>query len=251
MSFGGSVYGNQLQTPTVNGYTFANKESVIDKTMLRFSMWKTTLRISIYPLIESDSDEVKYDWKNGVSIFLVPAKAMMFAEILKKYKEDPIGTSNNGVASGQGLISVVNPADYGKPDAGPVISIRKINEKGQVELSYAYELKHNFYNAVIGFDERSGSYKQNFENFNMLELDMFIIQLEQYCAAMSNAYAFASLQQAYPIYDKIATKLGVDLNSNYNSGYANKSYFANSNQQQQNNDDIENTDLSSIMGSMK
>ena len=54
---------------------------------------------------------------------------------------------------------------------------------------------------------------------------MMITQLDSYYQAMSNSYAFSTIDNMYPYLDKIASKLGVDLNSNLNGGSFNKSYF--------------------------
>ena len=61
--------------------------------------------------------------------------------------------------------------------------------------------------------------------FKYLDLDMIITQLDSYYQAMSNSYAFSTIDNMYPYLDKIASKLGVDLNSNFNGGSFNKSYF--------------------------
>lgn len=225
-AFGG--YQQQMNTPTIYGYSFFNKESVVSKTMLQFSMWKTTLKVAIYPLIESDSDEVKYDRKNGCAIFLIPAKAHMFAELLRGFKQDPKKFNDTSIPSGQGLISIVSGDYFGKKDAGPCIVIRRVNgSTGQVELSYAFEIRTKSHNVVTAFDETTGKFEQDFDRFKYLDLDMMITQLDAYYNAMSNAYAFSTVDNMYPYLDKIASKLGVDLNSNFNSGAFNKSYFNN------------------------
>ena len=54
------------------------------------------------------------------------------------------------------------------------------------------------------------------------------MQLESYFSAMTNTIAFTVAEAMYPTLDKIASKLGVDLNSNYNGGsYKSNSYFNN------------------------
>lgn len=224
-AFGG--YQNQnMNTPTIYGYSFFNKESIVSKTMMQFSMWKTTLKIAIYPLIESDSDEVKYDRKNGCAIFLIPSKAKMFAELLKGFKENPKKYSGMSIPSGQGLITIVSGDYFNKKDAGPCIIIRKVNgQTGQVELSYAFETRMKLHSIVTNYDETTGKFDQDTDMFKYLDLDMMITQLDSYYQAMSNSYAFSTIDNMYPYLDKIASKLGVDLNSNLNGGSFNKSYF--------------------------
>lgn len=252
------MYNDQKFSPTVAGISFANKMSTVDKTLLRFSMWKTTLKISIYPIIENgaDDDKVSFDFSNGVSIYLVPAKALMFAHILEDYKENRSQT-DIGVAAGQGLITVASPKAFGKDpkDTGTIICIRRVNKNGQVESSYCYETRKDAYESIIGFDDKTGSFKQEKTKFNDLELDMIIRQLIDYACAMNNAYAFATLNQAYPYYDKMASKLGVDLSANngYGGNYRNQSYFSNNNngqgfgQSSQPEQQVTNNELMDIM----
>lgn len=227
-AFGGYSNQQNMNTPTIYGYSFFNKESTVSKTMMQFSMWKTTLKIAIYPLIESDSDEVKYDRKNGCAIFLVPAKAKMLADIIKGFKQDQKKYNGMSIPAGQGLISIVSGEYFGKKDAGPCIIIRKVNySTGQVELSYAFETRQKLYNVVTAYDEKTGKFDQDFEQFKDLDLDMIVNQLEAYYHAMTNAFAFSTIDNMYPYLDKIASKLGVDLNSNFNGGTISRSYFSN------------------------
>lgn len=240
-------YGNQNQvSPTLYGFSLFNKESTIDKTMMSFSMWKTTIKLAIYPLIESDDDQIKYDRKNGIAIYLTPQKAMMFAQILRDFRdkwqtEDLEKVDNSGIVSGQSLIAICSPHFFKKDPktTGPSIIIRRVTEDGHVEASYAYECRVNFYNAIKDYDEKTGKYKQDFDRFNNVEIDSIIMQLETYFSAMTNSVAFTVAESLYPTLDKIASKLGVDLNSNYNGGqYKSNSYFGgnnNQNRQQQSN----------------
>ena len=240
-------YGNQNQiSPTLYGYSLFNKDSAIDKTMMSFSMWKTTIKMAIYPLIESDDDQIKYDRKNGIAIYLTPQKAMMFAQILKEFRDkwqtdDLKKVDNSGIVSGQSLVAVCSPQFFNKDPktTGPSIVVRRVTDDGHVEASYAYECKVNFYNAIRDYDEKTGKYKQDFTQFNNVELDTIIMQLESYFSAMTNTVAFTVAESLYPTLDKIASKLGVDLNSNYNGGqYKSNSYFGgngNNNKPQQQN----------------
>lgn len=217
-------------SPSVYGFGFSNSESTIDKTNISFTMWKTTLKISIAPLVES-GNEFHIDRKNSVSIFLTPAKAKMFADILRKYKLDPEKYNNFGVASGKSLITVMSPKSFNKPDGGAVINIKNVNsEAGTVEASYSYEIKTKSYNLVSGYDEKNGSFQQDFKEYREIELDLMIIQLDEYVKAMTNTVAFATIHNVYPYLDKMASKMGVDLSGGYgSSNYRNQSYFTQNN----------------------
>lgn len=218
-----------LPSPTVYGFNFYNKNSTVDKTMLSCSMWKTTIRISIFPLIESENDDqVKYDRKGGISIYLTPYKAYMFAELLKKFKEDPETCTNRGIPSGLALISVEDPRfapGYKRPDANTLISIRKVNPEGGVDASYAYELNRETDGIVKDYNQETGQFSKDYEMMKGTELELLIIQLETYCRAMTNSTAFSVIEQQYPYLDKIANKLGVELMTNYGSSYKSNSYF--------------------------
>lgn len=221
---------NQTQnTPSVSGYAFFNKESGVDKTMLSFNMWKTTIRASIYPLIESENDDqVKYDRKGGISIYLSPFKAAMFAELIRKFMKDPQAYSGKGVPSGQALITIEDPSiaeGFNKPGANPLIVIRKINPEGGVEMCYAYETNKDFYAVIEKYNQNTGEFVKNTEEFKQLELHLIARQLETYCEAMGNSIAFAVNEQTFQHLDKIANKLGVELLSSYSSSYKSNSYF--------------------------
>jgi len=223
-------YTNQNQnTPSVYGYSFFNKFSTIDKTMLSFSMWKTTICAGIFPLIESENDDqIKYDKKGGIRIYLTPFKAHMFAELIRRFKQDPKTYSGKGVPSGQALISIESPKvtpGYKNPDANPLIVIRKVSQDGSLEVSYAYEINNEFYSVIENYDKNTGEFVKNPNEFDGMELDLIITQLESYCEAMSNSIAFSVNEQTFQHLDKIANKLGVELLSSYSSGYKSNSYF--------------------------
>ena len=219
----------QGYSPTEYGYSFTNPDSTIDKTNLSFSMWKTTLQVRISPLVETGNNEYRADRKNTITAFLIPTKAVIFADILRKFKEDPDKYNNFGVASGKALLSVINPKSLNKKEDGCIINIRTITPEGTVENSYSYETKQTF-NAVMGFDEKNGSFKQDFETYKNIEIDMIIKQLEEYANAMTNATAFTVINSEFKYFDQIAAKLGVNLVGNNNTYTRNKSYFDNTNQ---------------------
>lgn len=225
-------YMNQQQnqnTPSVYGYSFYNKDSTIDKTMLSFNMWKTTIRMSIYPLIESENDDqIKYDRKGGISIYLTPFKAHMFAELIRRFKENPEKYSGKGVPSGQALVSIESPKytqGYKNPNANPLIVIRKVNLDGALEASYAYEINNDYYAVINNYDQNTGEFVKDTNEFIGIELDLIANQLESYCEAMNNTVAFAVNEQTFLHLDKIANKLGVELLSSYGSSYKSNSYF--------------------------
>lgn len=206
----------QKFSPTLNsGYNLYNPTSKIDKTSLSFSMWETTLKISIIPVIDSASNDYpKYDYKSASSIFLSPIKAHLFAQVLSKFKENPDEYNNVGISSPQAIITVEKPDRFGYPKGGPVITIRKLREDGALESSYSYECNYESFSAITGFNvDDPKNFQKNIEMFKDAELDAIINQLESYYKAATNAGAFTTLKAIYPYMDKIACKLGVDLSS--------------------------------------
>lgn len=227
-----AYYGAQEPwTPTVSGIALFNSTSKIDKTSINFSMWKGTIRVSIIPAIESGTDEApRYDFKNGVHIWLTPPKAKQFAQILRGFKEDPDTYDKFGVPTSQAIITVDKPDNFGHPDRGPVISIRRVSETGTVELSYSYECNIDGTSAIVGFNPANPkSFKQDTEHFQNVEIDAIITQLEQYYLAMTNAFAFSVLNQMYPYLDRMAAKLAVDLSGSNIRRSSNGGFFAGSN----------------------
>ena len=131
-----------------------------------------------------------------------------------------------------------------------MINIRRISTDGVVEASYSYEVKSgNSYNAVIGFDEKKGTFSQDFNTYAGTELDLIIMQLEQYAIAMTNTTAFTVVHNQYDYLDKIAQKVGVDFSGGYQRSYSNTSYFNQQNNQQQTQaNTVTNTGLESLIG---
>ena len=221
----------QKFSPTLNsGYSLYNPTSKIDKTSLVFSMWETTLKISIVPVIESaGNDYPKYDHKSATSIFLSPIKAHLFAQVLEKFKESPDEYNNVGISSPQAIITVEKPDRFGQPKGGPVITIRKMREDGGLESSYSYECNYESFSAITGFNvDNPKDFQKNIEMFKDAELDAIINQLESYYKASTYATAFTTVKSVFPYLDKIACKLGVDLSTSNYKDNTNKGFFSKS-----------------------
>ena len=222
------AYNQQMWSPTVYGYSLFNSTSKIDKTCMSFSMWQTTIRITITPAIENGTDEApKYDFKNSVSIFLTPIKAHLFAKILKGFMEDPDKYANHGIASPQAIISIDKPDIFGHPECGPVITIRKVNEEGTVELSYSYECNLENYNSIVGFNAKNPrDFERDTDMFKYADIDAIITQLEEYYKAMTNTSTFSMMHNIYPWFDRIGSKLGVDISGGQNRTHS-SGFFSN------------------------
>lgn len=226
---------NQRPTPTVRGIVkFLNPNSVIDKTSLECSMWRHTLKIDIFPIIESGvaskADEIKVDRKNGLAIYLVPTKAIELAELLKKHLENPDASKSLGICTKTSdcLITIETGECFGHPEIKDVLVIRHLKEDGVVKASYAYEFNHNYHMAIINYDPNTGAFEKDYEQFKNMEIKALIDQLEHYYYASTNAYAFANLSVQYPYLDKMAMAMGLDFNNSGNKSASSSYFYSNS-----------------------
>lgn len=257
MALGDSNYKNnqdKMYRPTVYGMAFANtSETAIDQSLLSFSMWKNTIKISIASKLNSNSskDYVQWDRDNAGCIYLTPVRASMFADILEKFIEEPSKYTGYGIASGKALISVSDGSDGGKPGHWCII-IRLVNEStGKCEKVYGYEIKKN-YEAIYGYDN-TGNFKTDTDIFMEKEIRMIIYQLRDYSRAANNAYAFTVLDSFSWVNDhtrsalaKIAGACGVDLGAKGTSSGSSKSYFGNQSSIQNTNKQTVVNDINDI-----
>jgi hypothetical protein len=210
----------------------SNTESEIDVTNLSTSMWKGTMKIAITPKVESSKeDNPEWDRKAAALIYLNHSKSRIMAEVLHNFLQDPKKWNGCGVWAGQGLLTVSTGEEFDKKS--PCLVIREINEKGQVESSYAYEFKRKYHHSVKNFNEKSAEFDRDYESFETLEIKQFITQLEEYYKAMTGCVAFSVMDNmAYQQHrlnenlNKIASGVGVELYSSQKSSRGGNSYFA-------------------------
>lgn len=231
----------EMYRPTVYGIALNNTtEQAIDKSSLSFSMWKSTIKISIaYPLANQGTAEyTQWDRDNAGVIYLTPTKASMFAEILERFIENPEKYTGYGVAAGKSLITISDGSEGNKAGHWCII-IRQVNtETGKCEKIYGYEIKKD-YSVIYGYDN-SGNYKKDSSLFENKELMMVIDQLKDYARNANNAIAFSVIdnmswnnEHLMSTLTKIAEGVGVNLPArNGGFGGTTKSYFAGNSYQQ-------------------
>lgn len=214
---------------TYSDYRMNNAESDIDSTCLAPRFWKSNLCLSIYPRKNTGNDEVSFDTDNGVTIYLSHAKARILANELRNFLNDPLNYNGCGVTSGAAAITISNGVEYGKNT--PVLTIRKVDDAGNVTSAFSYEFKQNYYFAIKNYDGKQ--FTSDYESYKNIEIEMLITLLEEFVKASTNAIAATVHKSAYTTYridnklDTIAQALGVDLK---NAGgnrkpYSNNSYF--------------------------
>ena len=203
-------------SPNVYGYSFSNPVSEIDQTNISFSMWKSSLKVSISPKI-GDGENATYDHANAISIYLSHTKARILSIIIRELLTSKNKDFNKSVQSGSGLITVTTGKYFGK-EAFPIIIIQKISDNGAVEAQYAYQFKRNWNCSINDFNPDNGKFTKDFDTFANMEIEQFVTMLESYYNAMTGAVAFSvcdnmnyTMQRIQGNQAKIAGKLGVEL----------------------------------------
>ena len=233
----GSTYNNNQNTNRNNinvsvysNYRMNNAESQIDATCLTSRFWGQNLCLSICPRKNTGNDDISFDIDNGITIYLSHTKARILKHELELFLQDPVNYSGNGVNSGSSAITISNGVEYGKNT--PVLTIRKLDENGQVVASFAYEFKTNYYFSIRNFDGRN--FDAAYDDYKHIEIEQLITLLDEYAKASTNAIAFTVMEQRkYSAarvdnkLDAIAEKLGVELprGGNNQRRYNGNSYF--------------------------
>lgn len=224
---------------------FSNSQSEVDKTSLSFTLWNNMLGIQLAPIIVGADGSISYDRENSIVIWLSTFKALMLAREIDRFIAGE--ATNVGVHTRTGIINITDGHDRGIQN--PCLTIRKLDENGQVISDYAYEIRTDYHYSIDNFEERRGSapiFEKHY-GYNGIELEMIKIQCEEYVKAMSMGQAYASGQVAARSFkrmdyklNKIAEASGITFDNNGGGQYKN-SYFdtADSNNLASNNDDFE------------
>lgn len=235
----GSTYNNNQNNRSnfpdlcvYSNYRMNNAESNIDATCMTSRFWKSNLCLSIFPRKNTGNDEVAFDMDNGITIYLTHSKARILANELKLFLSDPVTYNGVGTSSGAAAVTISNGVEYGKNT--PVLTIRKVDESGNVISSFAYEFKTNYYFGIRNYDGKN--FDSAYDEYRNMEIEQLITLLEEFVKASTNAIAFTVMEQRKYSdtrinnkIDAIAQKLGVEIKSGNGGGqrpYA-KSYFSN------------------------
>lgn len=226
-SFGGNNNNNNNRRndrPSLySEYKFANPDSVVDATALRFSYWSGTLKVGIYPKKNTGNDEISFDMENGITVYLNHNKARMMYGIIQDYLRNPEEFDlGRGVPSGKQILTISNGKEFGVNT--PCLVARKVGDDGTVQSSFSYHFRNNYHFSVADYEE-SGSFTKVYEPYNTLELEQFAIVLKTYYEAMTGAAAYSVVDalryehgRTMTRLDAIANKLGVEFGSRNNNG---------------------------------
>lgn len=232
MSLGNNNYQNndkkKAQSAKVfSQYKMSNTESEVDATQLSTTFWNNFIVLSIAPKKQSKYDRVEWDHENNISIYLSHTKARMLAKEIEEFLKDPNAHTNLGVNAGNGLICISNGKEYGVNC--PLIIIHKLNENGEIESSFAYQIKQNYHYTIRNFNKENPS---EFDKLwdDLIELEQLHTLLTEYYKAMTGAYAYPVMENIkYDMsrintkLDSCAEKLGVVYNTGSNNSGATKS----------------------------
>lgn len=237
----GSTYNNnpgrdEPFSPTVySPYRLNNGESKLDPTCITFSFWKNSLKIGICPRRNSGSDDVSFDMDSGVFIYLNHTKARILADELRLFIQDTKAHSGCGVPSGkQGIITFHDGSEFGATN--PIICIRKVDDNGNIDTSFAYEVKGDDYYFSIRNYKEGSDFTKEFESYRNLELLQILTLLEEYYKAQTQAIAATVATQQSFSFDRLQTrlnavaeKLGIEIynGGNRRGGYSSSSNFFN------------------------
>lgn len=197
MAIGDNYNNNQQQyKPTVNvtsGYKWYNEESTIDPTRLLIKMWGNSLILEISPKkAESSTEFAEYDDKSTIKLYLSHTKARILHDEILGYLDNREERNSSGVPSGTGVVTICNGSEFGSPEATCLV-LRRVNESGETESSYAYEFKRNYHYAIRNYDADNKSFSKEYEDYNDLEIRQFLTLLEEYYTSMANTTAFSVL----------------------------------------------------------
>ena len=224
------TYNNNDKTPTVSTYSsivFSNPESKIMASRFSISYLNKVMKVSIALRNNAGSNDeyATYDSDNQVSVYLSNIKAVLLRDMLIKMKTDPT-IHNVCVESKNGLLKIFDGAEYGVQN--PCISISFADESGNItEVIYetkAHECAYNYSNGEFST-----------EIFKNIEIDTFIMVLDQYYK--SSSYAIAATIAESNMYRReaqnslikaIAEKVGVKPQSG-NKQYNSKTFLSESN----------------------
>lgn len=234
--FGGNNNGKDFH-PTVYGYQFSNPEAKVDATSLSFNWWNKMLKLSVAPKLEGNGgDYVQYDHKGAISVYLgvQTAKAMFivmndFIQYMNTSFDVVDAPEFNRAIKLNSGIAIISSGEFINQKKTPCIILAKVNAEGKIEASFAYEFKVGNIFSIENYDQNTGKYGTATEQFRFMEIELFIVALEQYINAVSNMMAASVVNELQPMRNemhRIADKLGV-APANGNRSGSRTSYFSN------------------------
>lgn len=227
--------GGSSQKKSINvysNYRMINSKDIktFGGSSIGFTFWQGTLKIGIAPLkMVSGQDYPMPDRDREVSAYLKHTKARILAREIRRFLAGEL--TSVGITTGANtFLTVTDGSDFGLEQ--PVICIRKLNKDlSALEEEIIFICRTDLHFSVHNFDKEAFDGEKDFDSYKNMDLEDFVLVLEEYAKSMTNAYAYSVHETAQyagsntnATIEAIAEKLGVNsnsgssFNSNSNSG---------------------------------
>lgn len=226
--------GNSNQKKTINvysNYRMTNSKDVSNYggSSIGFVFWQGTLKIGIAPLkMVSGQDYPMPDRDREVSAYLKHTKARILAKEIRRFLNGEL--TSVGITTGANtFITVSDGSDFNLEQ--PVICIRKLNKDlSALEEEILFICRNDLHFSVHNFDKATFDGDKDFDTYKNMDLEDFVLVLEEYARSMTNATAYSVHETAQYVnsnmnasIEAIAEKLGVNSNAgtSFGSGSSN------------------------------
>ena len=234
-----NLNGNSIQKKTINvyqNYRMTNSKDVSNYggSSIGFVFWQGTLKIGIAPLkMVSGQDYPMPDRDREVSAYLKHTKARILAKEIRRFLNGEL--TSVGITTGANtFITVSDGSDFNLEQ--PVICIRKLNKDlSALEEEILFICRNDLHFSVHNFDKATFDGDKDFDTYKNMDLEDFVLVLEEYARSMTNATAYSVHETAQYVnsnmnasIEAIAEKLGVNSNAGTNSSFGSGSSNSNS-----------------------
>ena len=231
--------GNSNQKKTINvysNYRMTNSKDVSNYggSSIGFVFWQGTLKIGIAPLkMVSGQDYPMPDRDREVSAYLKHTKARILAKEIRRFLNGEL--TSVGITTGVNtFITVSDGSDFNLEQ--PVICIRKLNKDlSALEEEILFICRNDLHFSVHNFDKATFDGDKDFDTYKNMDLEDFVLVLEEYARSMTNATAYSVHETAQYVnsnmnasIEAIAEKLGVNSNAGTSSSFGSGSSNSNS-----------------------
>ena len=231
--------GNSNQKKTINvysNYRMTNSKDVSNYggSSIGFVFWQGTLKIGIAPLkMVSGQDYPMPDRDREVSAYLKHTKARILAKEIRRFLNGEL--TSVGITTGANtFITVSDGSDFNLEQ--PVICIRKLNKDlSALEEEILFICRNDLHFSVHNFDKATFDGDKDFDTYKNMDLEDFVLVLEEYAKSMTNATAYSVHETAQYVnsnmnasIEAIAEKLGVNSNAGTSSSFGSGSSNSNS-----------------------
>lgn len=231
--------GNSNQKKSINvysNYRMTNSKDVSNYggSSIGFTFWQGTLKIGIAPLkMVSGQDYPMPDRDREVSAYLKHTKARILAKEIRRFLNGE--QTSVGITTGANtFITVSDGSDFNLEQ--PVICIRKLNKDlSALEEEILFICRNDLHFSVHNFDKATFDGDKDFDTYKNMDLEDFVLVLEEYARSMTNATAYSVHETAQYVnsnmnasIEAIAEKLGVNSNAGTSSSFGSGSSNSNS-----------------------